>query len=676
MPAAILVAAAAAATAAAVVPDTIIVTGQPLPRAASAAPFAAITLDSAALETASRRPEDALRAVGGVQLFRRASGRTANPTAEGLTARGLTGNAASRMAVTLDGIPQADPFFGSISWTALATRPITFARLERGGGDPAAGPGGVAGTIALETGLAPGRVSAAAGRRESLDLGVLADVPLAAGALSVAVRHQRGRGHLLVDDAVAGPADRPARYRQSGVNLRAVVPAGEDTELQAVLAMFLDDRLRGADGADIRATGGDAGLRLVHEGAWALEAAAWAQLRDFATTIVGFSSDRSSAAPTLDQRATPSAGGGARIEVRPPAFGNASLRLGADIRRADGETRERFRFIAGNATRERRAGGSQTGAGAFAEAGISGRTVQATLAGRIDGWWLGNGRTREIDLGSGLPTLVAQAADRSGAAWSGRAGLGWRATPAIALSVQASRAIRVPTLNELHRPFRIGTIFTDANQALEPERATSIAATVRYEPLPTARLSLSMFQTHLSDAIANVTLGQGPGSFPSVGFLPAGGQYRQRRNLPAIHSRGIEADAALAIGRWSLAGSLALVDPRVRGGTVAPDLSGLRPAQAARFSASASVGRDFGPARVRADLRHVGAQYEDDRNRIRLAPATTIDLMLAALLGHGLTLEASAENLFDAPIETGFSGQELERGQPFTLWLGLGWSPG
>ena len=58
---------------------------------------------------ASGRMEDVLRDVAGLASFRRSDSRTANPTSQGLTLRGLGGNAASRVTLSLDGVPQADP---------------------------------------------------------------------------------------------------------------------------------------------------------------------------------------------------------------------------------------------------------------------------------------------------------------------------------------------------------------------------------------------------------------------------------------------------------------------------------------------------------------------------------------------------------------------------------------
>lgn len=670
-----LLAAASMSLAAAPV-ETIVVTGQPLARADGSQPFSGVTLMGAILDPASGRAEDALRAVGGVQLFRRSSTRTANPTAEGLTARGLSGNAATRMPVMLDGIPLADPFFGSVSWTALGARPVESARVERGIADPAAGPGAVAGSAMLESSVGPDMLVLRGGSRGSVDAAVLVDLAAGAGRISVAGSYARGDGHRLVDETEAGRADRAARYAQYGGNIRALAPLGAETELQATLAAFDDRRLRGAPGAEIVASGADAGVRVVHRGRWQAEAAAWGQIRDFATTIVGLSADRGTATPTLDQVATPSTGVGARLDLRPPPVGALRLRMGGDVRAAMGQTRERFRFIGGQPTRERRAGGRQATAGAFLNASAVVGAVTLSAAGRLDHWKVADGQTREIDRASGLPTLDIDAADRSGIAWSGRAGVAWQPVPAFSIGVAASRAFRVPTLNELHRPFRVGNVFTDANPALDPEVATTWQASARFEPLSTARGAVTLFHTRLADAVANVTVGQGPGVFPGVGFLPAGGLYRQRRNLSGITSRGAEADVAIGVGAYTLGASVALVDARVDGGALVPALTGRRPAQSPRMSGALSLDWRGPWARIGAVLSHSSAQFEDDLNERRLAPATQFDVTAAVPIAPRLSLHLAAENLLDAAVESGFSGALVERGQPRTLWLGIVLQPG
>jgi outer membrane receptor protein involved in Fe transport len=92
-----------------------------------------------------------VRDLPGWQLFRRSDARSANPTSQGLTARGMGGNAASRALLILDGVPQSDPFGGWVNWTAFDSLYLKGMRIIDGGGSGADGPGALAGTIQIST---------------------------------------------------------------------------------------------------------------------------------------------------------------------------------------------------------------------------------------------------------------------------------------------------------------------------------------------------------------------------------------------------------------------------------------------------------------------------------------------------------------------------------------------
>jgi outer membrane receptor protein involved in Fe transport len=170
-----------------------------------------------------------------------------------------------------------------------------------------------------------------------------------------------------------------------------------------------------------------------------------------------------------------------------------------------------------------------------------------------------------------------------------------------------------------------------------------------------------------------VSLGEGPGVFPGVGFVAPGGVFRQRQNLDSIEVRGVELDAALTIGRWSLSAGYAFVDAEVKAEGPALPLDGLRPAQTPRHSVASTLAWQ-GQSGVRASLtaRYVGAQFEDDLNTEKLPDAFTLDAVARVPLTRGLTLEARAENLTDARVVAGISGDGLiERATPRTFWIGL-----
>lgn len=648
--------------------QTILVSGRAITPAAGSEAFGAVVRSAQALRPASGRVEDSLRFLGGVQLFRASSTRTANPTAEGLTARGLAGNAASRIDVTLDGVPLADPFFGFVSWGTLIGQPLGGGELVRGGG--LGGPGALAGTLELTSAMPETRAALRAGSRASVEGEGGVALPVANGALGLSGGFSRGDGHRLV--AEPGPADVPASYRQWSLAGTARAKVGA-VSLDARLSGFQDTRLRGVEGADIQSRGGDASLTAKVEDDWRLALTAFAKLRDFSTVTRPLNAARTGATTALDQVKTPASGWGVDARAEPPLGENTALQMGLGYRSSEGQTIERFRFVAEEPTRGRVAGGSQQVASLFLN-GSHRATPELllTAAGRVDRWRLGAGQLTEFDLLTSAPTLAETADARAGTELSGRLGGVWRPLPAIRLRAAGYRGWRLPTLNELYRPFRAGADATAANPALAPEHLWGAEASLGWQPITAVDISATAFWNRLTDPVVNVTLGAGPGNFPGVGFVGAGGRFRQRQNLDAIESRGVEGEARLPLGPLALTASAAYVDARVEGG----GLDGLRPAQAPDFSASLSVGWQHDGWDASATLRHLGQRFEDDQNIRSLPASTTLDLQATVPLGRAWGVHLSAENITDANIATGFSGSEYERGQPRTLWVGLRWEPG
>jgi len=625
-------------------------------------------------QSAANRLEDVLRDVPGFQQFRRSDARTANPTSQGATLRALGGNASSRALLMLDGVPQTDPFGGWISWPAFDPRRLGRIRVVRGGGSGANGPGALAGTIELDSAALAPSAALAYGNRDSVDAFAGFGARLGDGFVSLAAAYAEGDGFVPVVARERGPADRASPYRQGSVAARAVAPLSAVTELQANLSAFADRRERGTAFSEIATRGADASLRLVGRGRLPFAALVYVQVRDFANRFAAVSADRATVNETLDQYSVPATGLGARAEIRPVA-GPVELRLGADWRAASGRTQELFQFAQGAPTRGRVAGGRTATFGAFAEAGWQSGALTLTGGGRIDRWRIADGFLRERLLADGAVLTDTAFPGRGGWEPTARAGLAWRAAPAIAVRAAAYLGWRLPTLNELYRPFRVGADATAANAALAPERLRGLEAGLELRPVHAARIGVTVFANRLTGAIANVTLGQGPGLFPGVGFVAAGGQFRRRENVDAISSRGIEIDGDLAIGRFRLAAGYSFADAKIHASGAAAALAGLRPAQTPRHSFTASLGWQ-GPdgAYASAGTRYVSDQYEDDLNRQRIPGALTFDALAALPLGHGLAIEARGENLTDEEVVAGISGAGIvERATPRTLWLGLRW---
>ncbi|HEX8307219.1 MAG TPA: TonB-dependent receptor [Allosphingosinicella sp.] len=653
-------------------PD-IVVTGRGLAPAAGEEVFDTVVIERDRLTgSASGRLEEVLRDVPGFQLFRRSDSRSANPTSQGATLRALGGNASSRALLLLDGVPQTDPFGGWVSWPAYHPERLGEARVTRGGGSGVQGPGALAGTIELASAtpaqLRGPQARVAYGSRDSFDAFAGFGLPLGGGFVAVSGAWQRGDGFVPVVSERRGPADRPSPYEQMSLAVRAVAPLA-GAELQATGLAFSDARERGTAFSGIRTKGADASLRLVGRG-WS--ALAYVQTRDFYNSFASVNSARTAAIRTSEQFSVPATGLGARIEARPRIGPGLELRLGGDWRLTEGETRELFAFVAGSGTRGREAGGRTATAGGFAEASWTSDALTVTAGGRIDRWTISNGRLRERVLATGAVLTDTAFGDRSGWEPTGRAGIAWRIGEGLTLRGAAYLGWRLPTLNELYRPFRVGIDATAANAELAPERLRGIEAGLDWRPAPSARIGLTAFSNRLRGAIANVTLGRGPGAFPGVGFVAAGGDYRRRGNLDSIGARGIELEGRYALGAWTVSGGWSWVDVRVRSSGPAVALDRLRPAQTPRHSLSSTLAWAEGGAGAALTARYSGGQYEDDLNRQRLPAAFTLDAVARLPLSRRIAIEARAENVAGARILAGISGDGIgERATPRTFWLGL-----
>lgn len=604
------------------------------------------------------RIENRLRDEAGIVQFRRSDGRSAHPTSQGVTLRGLGGNASSRALVTLDGVPQADPFGGWVAWSAYDAINLGGILVTRGGGSGTDGPGALAGTIGLFSTMTDGaEASLAYGSRGSWDASASAGGRLGSGQVALDSRYSRGDGFIPVSEGQRGLVDRAAPYEQGGLGVRLRFDAGADSRIEASLRGFADRRDRGTDFSASKTDGVDASLRFVHDpvGATQWLALAYVQVRDFESGFASVAAGRNSVAPALFQR-VPATGLGARFELR-PAIGDANpLRIGADWRRTTGRTEEDFFFSGVTPGRHRIAGGSSDTVGAFAEwaSGDPGDGLLWTLSGRLDRWSLGAGYRLERNIGGTTITDLRFKA-REGWEGSGRVGVRWT-SEAFSLRAAAYRGWRLPTLNELYRPFRVGADVTNANEALEPERlwGGEVGADwIRGD----MKVSATLFANHLTNAIANVTLA------PNL---------NQRQNLDAIDSKGVEVSAEQRIGPATLRATYAFTDAKVDASGAAVRLDGRRPAQIAKHGGSVSL-RSNGDGRFGgfATLRYVGKQNEDDLGLLVLRDALTLDAGLSWRLVDAISVEARAENLFDELVPAAISSAGIvERATPRTLWIG------
>ncbi|MBX7483586.1 TonB-dependent receptor [Qipengyuania qiaonensis] len=636
----------------------IVVTGEGLQETPAAPAYDVQVVDEEQLRsTSSGRIEDALSSVAGFQQFRRSDSRSANASAQGATLRALGGNASSRALVLLDGVPMSDPFFGYVPFSALAPERLSQIRVTRGGGAGPFGAGALAGTIELES-AGINALQGFAGQLLANDRGeteasASAGVQLGSGFVVASGRWDRGEGFYTTPVADRVPASARASFDGWSAQLRGAAPIASDVELQFRGLAYRGTRTLRFEGADSSIEGQDASIRLVGRGEWQFDAIAYVQSRNFTNVVIS----STLFTPVLDQRNTPSTGLGGKLELRPPVGGDHVLRFGADYRLSDGELFETaISAFSGNVTARRNAGGINTDFGLFLEDDWTLGALTMTAGARLDRWTIRAGFFSERDQ-AGLPSKATTYPDRAGWDVSFRGGLLFRANETVAIRAAAYSSLRLPTLNELYRPFVVFPVETQANADLENERLEGFEAGIDLTPVEGVSLSFTAFDNRVQNAIANVTIDT---------------NLRQRRNIDSIHSRGVEASAKADIGDFSMDASASWTDAEARGSGLAAMLDGKRPSQTPRFIGGATL--SYRPARnwlLSTTLRYIGAQFEDDLETDVLPSATTLDAFARVPITGKLALILRGENLLGETIVTRNQGGSIDLGAPRTVWGGL-----
>ncbi|WP_374275994.1 TonB-dependent receptor [Brevundimonas sp.] len=655
--------------------EEVVVTAARLPPAASEAAFSVIRLDGEELSR-SARLDEALGAVPAVSLFRRTTSLSANPTTQGISLRAIAPSGAGRTLVTLDGVPLNDPFGGWVIWSQVPPESLAGLDIVRGAGAGPYGAGALTGVIQLrdgDGGELAGSVSEYGGAR----LAGAGSVTVGETRLTVSGLREVSDGYVPVRGPERGAADMPLDLDVRAAAIRLDAPVGEAT-LSLRAGSFEEERGSGVAGSRASASGDVLSATLAQaptqvRAGWRVQA--WRRTSDLTNSFVAVADDRSSTSPAASQDETPATGTGVNAAWRVRREG-LEAEIGADGRWFEGETRERFRFMQGDFTRSRIAGGEASVVGAYADGSWTAGPWLVAGGLRLDRWESTDGSRLERDRATGDITLDNPAPDRSGEVVSARLGGRYAIAPDLAVRAAAYTGFRPATLNELHRPFRVGNDITEANAALEPERLAGVELGLlgSWGQSDATTWTATLFWNRIDDAIVNVTIGEGPGTFPVAGFVPAGGVLRQRQNAGSIEAVGIEGELSHAVSdRLTLAAAVALTDAEVDGGAAAPQLTSLRPAQAPR--ASATLSADWTPVErlnVFARVRYESARFDDDLNSRELSAAWVLDARASWAMTDRLALELIADNLLDEDVEVSRTGDNVAGyGPPRTLGVGL-----
>ena len=645
-------------------PQEVTIVGTGLEQPASTAVLPVTFLGRDQLENQpSLRLDEVLGQVPGVSLFRRASSRTAHPTTQGVTLRGFAPNGAGRTLVLLDGVPMNDPFGGWVPWTALSYLSLGQVAVVEGGGAGEWGNQALAGVIEL-TSQPRGKVwgEVRGGSQATFEGGTGAVADLGFGHLTLEGGGSRTDGFYLLSPAQRGPVDVRAASNDWHGSMKLSVPLDNDTHVDATLRHFEENRVNGLDLATNGTRGWDGSLRIVRDnpGGTSFQTTAFWKDRSFRSTFASVDDTRTTSRQVLSQY-VPSTGLGLNSTVRFDIATDTQLEFGADIRYDKGTTHEMFRNLGAGYTRERRAGGEELLSGGYGEITTKLHGITLTASGRVDYWRVSNGQIVESDIATGALTRNDTIQNRSGWVANGRIGLRAPIDDENAFTAAAYSGFRVPTINEFFRPFRVGNDITDANPNLNPERLYGINVGLQHDGALFSG-KVDVFRLWLDHAVGNVTLAQGPGFFPPVGFVPAGGSLRQRQNIPQIDAKGAEASVTIR-PMQTLAVSLRYLytDSKVGDAGLAAALQGKRVAGVPKHQGTVSVDADItSRLHAMADLRFSTGQYDDDLNQRWLKGIVTVDLAAQYRVANGVALTLSAQNLFNEKVVSALSADGLE----------------
>jgi outer membrane receptor protein involved in Fe transport len=631
----------------------------------SETPASVVLLSRENLEsTAAQTIDDSLRQIAGFTLFRRSGSRTTNPTAQGANLRGVSGSGASRAAVLFEGLSLNDAFGGWTYWSRVPLIAVEQAEVLRGGASSLYGSGGLSGALNLvsrgrENGEPILYFRASAGTQDTYDGSVYTAFSRGVWSLDLAAETFQTGGYIPVAADERGLADTRANSRHNNAIFSAERRFGSATNDEHLSSqrnlsgrifvrgnIFNERRDNGTsltyNKTYFRQAAGGADLSSGRVGELRFRVFLEAQVYD--QTFSAVAADRNSETLSRLQRVPSQASGASLFWTKP---------IGAHTVSASLETREvrgfsdEVGYFGGRATSLSGSGGREQAIAFFAQDNWAiTEKLNLNFGFRVDRW-------KNFDAHSTTRTLSTNAVnvssfpDRTETAFSPRVAAIYQLNHKASVYGSYSRSFRAPTLNELYRGFRVGSIVTQPNENLRAEYANTFEGGVNLALL-NRRLNVrgNVFITTVSDPVVSITLTTTPTLIT-----------RQRQNVGETRTRGFELDAEYAIRTdLRLSASYLLANSRVTDFPGNPELVGKFLPQVARQQLNFQL-TYRPPSRFSFGIqaRISDAQWEDDLNTLRLRPYFTVDATAAYRIQKHLELFAAAENIFNARYDVGLT---------------------
>ncbi|HET7101575.1 MAG TPA: TonB-dependent receptor [Terriglobia bacterium] len=590
-----------------------------------------------------------LQQVPGFTLFRRTGSRVANPTAQGVSLRGVGASGASRALVLVDGIPLNDPFGGWVYWDRVPREAVGRMEVVRGGVSDLYGShamGGVINILTRKSTTSEFALDGSYGNENTPNGSFWSSIHHGPWTLNFDGEAFNTDGYILVNQQDRGTVDTPANSEHEVGDATLERKFGVNGRVFARTTYFRETRANGTP-----LTYNRTHTRQLAIGAdWVSRQAGSFTFRGyggpemFDQTFSAVVADRNSESLVRSQR-VPAQQTGVSIQWNRPVGAKQTLLAGFDGREVRGSSNE-LGFFGGRMTSALGAGGRQRTTGVYGEDLLQlTRRLQITAALRFDRWRNYDALSTSKSLTSPAPPTVINFPERAQTAFSPRLGMLYRLTSNVSLVGSAYRAFRAPTLNELYRGFRVGNVVTDANSDLQAERLTGAEAGAQFAAF---RHKLTgrgtFFWSDVTDPIANVTLNVTPSLIT-----------RQRQNLGRTRSRGVDLDAALQVTpTFRLTSGYEFVNATVQSFTADSSLVGLEipqvPGNVATFQAlysNPTAASRWRRLTLGLQGRYVGNQFDDDQNLLPLGRFFTLDASLSRRIWNDLEAYVAVGNIFD-----------------------------
>jgi outer membrane receptor protein involved in Fe transport len=615
-------------------------------------------------DTPALELDDDLRQVPGFSLYRRSSSRTANPTTQGVSLRGLGANGASRALVLEDGFPLNDPFGGWVYWDRVPAEAISDVEISQEGGSSLYGSDALGGVVQfVSRPTQPGGISldTSYGNQNTPDLSLWAGGQKGKWESSFGGGVFNTDGYILTPEAQRGTVDVRAGSRDGNADLMVGRKIGEQSEIFA-RGWYLDEtRGNGTplQRNDTKLGQGALGANLQLGTFGALTLRFYADAQTYHQTFSAVATNRDSETLT-DLQTVPSQGVGGSAVWSRPAGKRQTLVAGFDYHEEIGASHE---VLLSGGTTDLSSGGRQRTVGIFGEdlIQIAPRWFLSASA-RVDLWSNFNAATlREPVTPPGAP-IDTIFPDRSENAFSPRLTLRNQVNAHVSWNASLYRAFRAPTLNELYRSFRQGNTLTEDNPKLIAEHLSGGDAGVALTGF-NGKLQAhgTVFYNQIVDPVANVTLTTTPTLIT-----------RRRENLGRINAPGVELGVTASVVRdFTISCGYQFVDSKVSSFPANTALVGLWVAQVPHnsftFQARYSNPRIF---TVAVTGRAIGNAFDDDQNQFPLGSFFVLDAMVSRGVGAGVEIYAAAENILNATYYTAAT-PVLQLGLPVAARVGV-----